>query len=154
ELLTSHFNAFILMEMSLGDLSTSVDDLLDTSDETRLEVKQRIKDHFDHRIKKYKTDWITQFKKVIHSMEPDLYETWWYSELWLERKLESFKERFDSAFNRWRNLYQVAKSMNAKAHRTLNDPNIKHGSDQYKEARRQYNVALKQVELLTNQNSR
>lgn len=154
ELLTSHFNAFILMEMSIGELSTSVDDLLDTSDETTLELKQRIKDHVEHGIAKHKDGWIKQFKKVISSIESELLETWWYSEEWLQRTLDSFTKRFDSAFNRWRKLYQVAKSMNEKAHLTLNDPNVKHGSEKYKEARRQYNIALKQVELLTNQGNR
>src|SRR5690606_396138 len=73
---------------------------------------------------------------------------------WLEKCLNSFTERFDKAFIRWRTLYQVAKSMNHKAHLTLNDPHITQSNPLYKEARRQYNIALKQIELLRNQNNR
>lgn len=154
ELLTAHFNAYILMELSIGELSTSVSELLDISDKKELSLKKRIKDHVSHGIQLHKEDWMAKYKEVIVSLENDLSEVWWYSDGWMIKKLDSFIDRLDSAFTRWRNLYKVAKNMNASAHITLNDPHIKHGSEQYKDARRQYNIALKQIELLTNQNSR
>ncbi len=154
ELLISHFNAYILMELSIGELNTSVSDLLDITNEQELALKQRIIDHIDHGLNLHKNEWLQQFKKVIKYMEKDLSEVWWYSDTWLEKCLNSFTERFDKAFTRWRTLYKVAKSMNHKAHLTLNDPHMKQGNPLYKEARRQYNIALKQIELLRNQNNR
>src|SRR5690606_28665456 len=147
ELIASHLNAIILMELSIGELSTSIAELLDISNEVELELKQRIKDHIDHGIELNKDKWIKNFKRVISSIEIDLSSAWWYSDDWIERRLLSFKDRFDSAFDRWRNLYRTAKKMNASAHIVLNDPHIRQqDNERYREALRQYHIALKQIE--------
>ncbi|WP_271394055.1 DEAD/DEAH box helicase [Aequorivita sinensis] len=155
ELIASHLNAIILMELSIGELSTSIAELLDISNEVELELKQRIKDHIDHGIELNKEKWIKNFKRVVSSINEDLSSAWWYSDDWIERRLLSFKDTFDAAFDRWRNLYRTAKKMNASAHIVLNDPHIrKEDNEKYKDALRQYHIALKQIELLTNQSNR
>ncbi len=155
ELLASHLNAIILMELSIGELNASVAELLDLSNENVLDLKQRVVDHIEHGIQLNKEKWVKQFKEVVSSIHNDLFNTWWYSDMWIERRILSFKDRFDRSFDRWRNLYKTAKHMNATAHIVLNDPHVKQqGNEDYRDALRQYHIALKQVELLLNQGSR
>ncbi|MET6989139.1 DEAD/DEAH box helicase [Sediminicola arcticus] len=150
ELLTSHFNAYILMEMALADLNKSVSELLDLSNDKNIAVKQNILDAIDNGILNYKQSWIDSYKKVIASIEPELKEMWWYSDNWLDAKINSFSQRFDKAFDRWRNLYVSAKTMILKSRIVLDDPVIKSDSDQKIEAKRQHAIGLKQIELLKN----
>ncbi|SEQ03180.1 protein of unknown function [Hyunsoonleella jejuensis] len=150
ELLTSHFNAYILMELALADLNSSVADLLDLTNEKKLSVKQNIIDAIDNGIVNHKDKWLSSYRKVISSIEPELQETWWYSDRWLENKISSFSERFNGAFTRWRNLFMAAKSMILKSRIVLDDPVIRSDSDQKIEAKKQHAIGLKQIELLKN----
>ncbi|RBP32795.1 uncharacterized protein DUF1998 [Oceanihabitans sediminis] len=150
ELLTTHFNAYVLMELALADLNSSVADLLDLTDEKKLSVRQNILDAIDNGILNHKDKWLPTYRKVLTSIEPELKETWWYSDNWLENKLNSFTQRFDEAFNRWRNLFSAATSMILKSHIVLKDPVIRSDSDQKKEAKKQQAIGLKQIELLKN----
>lgn len=150
ELLTSHFNAYILMELALSDLNSSVSDLLDLTDEANILVKQNILDAIDNGILNQKQKWITSYKNVILSIEPELKQTWWYSDEWLELKINSFSKRFDSAFDRWRNLFTSARRMINKSRIVLDDPVIRSDSDQKIDAKRQHAIGFKQIELLKN----
>lgn len=150
ELLESHFNAYILMELSLKDLNSSVSDLLDLTDEKNIIVKQNILDAIDNGVRNHKHKWIASYKNVILTIEPELKQTWWYSDNWLESKINSFAKRFDDGFVRWRSLFTSARSMILKSRIVLDDPVIKSDSDQKIDAKRQHAIGLKQIELLKN----
>lgn len=150
ELLMNHFNAFLLMELALGDLKSSVSDVLDLSDEYKIKVKQQLIDTIDNQLNNFKNKWIDAFKHVIVSIEPELLSTWWFTDEWLANKANSFTVRFCKSFERWISLYRAARSMIVKSRITLDDPVIMGDNPLKIDAKRQHNVGLKQIELLTN----
>jgi len=150
ELLTSHFNAYLLMELGIKELHSSVADILDLSNPADIHVKESIINSIDNNLKIYKDTWINSFKKVVVSMEPDLKDTWWYTDDWYSKKADSFIRRFKEAFERWKTLYSSALNMMNRAHVVQQDPTLKSDSPQKKEANTQYAVAKKQIALLKN----
>ena len=150
ELLTTHFNAYLLMELSIKELNSSVADMLDLTDEKNIVVKKDILDSIENGLLHYKSNWIASFKKVIESIEPELQSTWWFTDQWFELKANSFSKRFVESFNRWITLYKSANSMMNKAHLLLKDPTLKSDSPQRQEAKVQYAVSQKQIGLLKN----
>ena len=150
ELLTSHFNAYLLMELGIKELHSSVADILDLSNPADIHVKESIISSIENNLKLYKGTWINSFKKVVVSMEPDLNDTWWYTNDWYSKKANSFVRRFKDAFERWKTLYTSALSMMNRAHVVQQDPTLKSDSPQKKEANTQYAVAKKQLALLKN----
>ena len=150
ELLTSHFNAFLLMELSIKELHSSVSEILDLSNPANIQVKDNIISSIENNLKLYKDEWINSFKKVVVSIKPDLNNTWWYTDDWYQKKSDSFLRRFKGSFNRWITLYSSALNMMNKAHLVLQDPTLKSDSPQKKEANIQYSVAKKQLALLKN----
>lgn len=150
ELMTSHFNAYLLMELGIDDLKSSVADILDLSNPANIHVKESIISGIDNNLKLYKDAWIKSFKKVVVSMETELNDTWWYTEDWYHRKADSFVNRFKDAFKRWITLYSSALDMMNRAHIVQQDPTLKSDSPQKKEANTQYAVAKKQLALLKN----
>lgn len=150
ELLTSHFNAYLLMELGIKELHSSVADILDLSNPATIQVKDSILNSIDNNLKLYKDEWIKSFKKVVLSMEVDLKSTWWYTDDWYLKKAESFIKRFKYSFERWITLYSSALNMMNRAHIILQDPTLKSDSPQKKDANTQYAVAKKQLALLKN----
>jgi superfamily II DNA/RNA helicase len=151
ELIRSHFNAFVLMELGLEKLNVSVFDLIDTSKAAELPLLPEIKSYIEDQREKYKTDWVQNFKKAIKNIEPQLKETYWYNDSWLERQADTILSRLNIAFNRWRILYQNALQMVEKANTILQDPTVKYESEEAKEARRQRSIGEKQQALLKNE---
>jgi superfamily II DNA/RNA helicase len=150
ELLTSHFNAYLLMELGIRELHSSVADILDLSNPADIHVKDTIITSIENNLNIYKNTWIQSFKRVAVSMEADLKETWWYTEDWYIKKVDSFINRFKAAFKRWISLYSSAMNMLNRAHVVQQDPTLKSDSPQKKEANTQYAVAKKQLALLKN----
>jgi hypothetical protein len=150
ELLTSHFNAFILMELALSDLKSSVAELLDLSNEKNILVKENIISTINNGILNFKDKWIQSFHRVIKTIEPELLNTWWFTDNWLGIKMNSFAVRFSSSFDRWISLYKAARSMIIKSRITLDDPVIMADNPLKMDARRQHAIGLKQIELLIN----
>lgn len=150
ELLISHFNAYLLMELGIRELHSSVADILDLSNPNNIQVKDLIIDSIENNLSLYEKTWISSFRNVVESIEEDLKKTWWYTDGWFEKKTSSFVSRFKGAFNRWIKLYSSAISMMDNAHVILQDPSFKSDSPQKKEAKTQYAVATKQLGLLKN----
>lgn len=150
ELLSGHFNAFILMELGLKEMRASVSELLDIGNEQYITVKPSITASIEHGVQMQKERWIREFKKILQSIAPHLDKAWWYSDNWLNQRVHSFKSRFVNAFDRWIYLYKAARKMINASHAILNDVTIKQDSDQHYEAKKRYSAGLKQVELLMN----
>jgi hypothetical protein len=154
ELLSNHFNAFILMELVLKEMSASVSDLLDISSDKIITVKLAIITSIEHGIKMQKKGWIADFRKILQTIAPDLSKASWYTDSWLEDSTKSFLTRFIKAFDRWIHLYKSARKMINEARVTLDDVTIKQDSDKNRDAKRRHNAGLKQVELLLNNGKR
>lgn len=151
ELIKTHLYSYLLMEMQVKNLNTSVSDLLELEDFPSLPLKQLVTDHITDNLRNNAVKWAIQFKEIIKNLIPDLENTWWFSDVWIGNQTQSFLHQFDDTFNRWRVMYRSAKAMISEAHVTLNDPTIL-DKEIKKEAKRKYNVGLRQVDLLTNNN--
>ncbi len=145
ELIKSHLNAYILMELALY-MKTSVDEVLNIETYNCPLIADIA--HTIHQIPESTSrQWMTQFKEIITHI-PDVEQSNWYSDLWLQEQVHTFPSRFDEAFNRWRILWQRTREAIDEAQtiiRTPNHPGVK-------EARRMEAIALRQQELLLNKN--
>jgi len=158
ELIRSHFNAFVLMELGLEKLNVSVFDLIDASKPKELPLLPEIKSFIADQQDRYKHQWVKQFRKIVENIEPQLLETHWYNNSWLERQAEAFLTNLDDAFNRWRTLYRNAKAMIERARIVMDDPTVRNDSEtvrndseEGREAKRQHNTGLNQIALLCNE---
>lgn len=149
ELIRTHFHAYLLMEMQIGELHNSVSGLLDLEDKN-YRIKQKIRDQIESNLEHHQALWSQNFQKYIAELIPDLKSAFWFNEGWFTKQTNSFLTNFENAFERWRALYRSAKKMMNDAHITLNDPTI-NDRDIKKDAKRQYNVGLRQCDLLTNE---
>jgi hypothetical protein len=150
ELLSTHFNSFMLMNLEIGDLQSSVADILDLSNEKNVKVKRAVIDTIDNAIELNSTYYKENFLKVIQSIEGDLDKVYWYSDKWIDIKINSFAERFEKAFDRWIILFKIACNLRDKAQLIIDNHIIKSDSPEKNEAKRQEAVARKQISLLKN----
>ncbi len=149
ELIRTHFHAFLLMNMEIGDLHNSVAALLHLDDKD-LSLKQSVKDHISHNLEHYKSKWSNDFRQYLNEFISELQQAYWYNNEWFEKQANAFLTSFDKAFDRWRTLYRSAKKMMNDAHIILYDPTIK-DKEIKRDAKLQYNVGLRQCDLLTNE---
>lgn len=150
ELILSHFNAYMLMELGLSSLNTSVNDVLNVSDPAlpiKADIQNLISDHLD----RYKSEWINEFKELAKTI-PQLLQTFWFNDSWLEVNATTFLTRFDKAFERWRTLYRNAEAMVNNARRIIDDPTI--AGDKKGAARKEENIGIRQRQLLLNDERR
>ncbi|ETR66956.1 MAG: hypothetical protein OMM_12135, partial [Candidatus Magnetoglobus multicellularis str. Araruama] len=132
ELIRSHFNAYILMELSLNELNMSVDEVLDLTDPQNLPVKKNIIAFIEDQQKNWMPKWIHHFSITINDITDQLLNTSWFHEKWLEKQATTFVKRFDQSFNRWRFIYQNAVNMKNNAQLIIDDPTIKYESQEAK----------------------
>jgi superfamily II DNA/RNA helicase len=149
ELIRTHLHAFLLMNLALKELHTSVVSIVDLEKLPELPLINSVRDQIKHNIDSYGDAWTEQFRKYIEALEPELLNTWWYNQDKLKSFTKKFLDRFDAALDRWRKLYLSAKDLINEAHRINNDPTIK-DKEIKREAKRQYSVGMRQKELLEN----
>lgn len=150
ELILSHFNAYILMELGISSLNTSVNDVLDVSDPD-LPVKADIQNLIVDHLERFKANWTSEFKHIAATI-PELQQTFWFNDSWLEVNTNTFLTRFNLAFGRWRTLYRNAEAMIGNARRVIDDPTI--ASDKKGSARRDENTGIRMRNLLLNADHR
>jgi ribosomal protein L40E len=87
-----------------------------------------------------------RFERILTPLDrQELARTGWFSDRWLEQLLDSAPERFDRAFDRWRELFRAATEQLEKAQKLLRTARDRTTQD---EARRQVDEALRQRNLL------
>ena len=150
ELIRSHFHAFLLMKLELSDLHTSVSELLDTNNIKELPIKLVVRDLISDNLRQFGDQWVSEFKKTLEGLMPEIRESWWYSAEWFNNLKSHYLEAFDQSFHRWRSLYHAARRMIDSSRLILDDPTIKHASGEFKEASRQHAIGFKQIDLLKN----
>ncbi len=149
ELLRSHFHALYLSKRGIAGLSGKLDDVLDILNpliplkpETKIDVA-RASINSESIIKK----WLA----VIDDLLPDLALCSWYTPDWAERQLINLPGTFDSAMDRWRNLFHQQARQKDDADRVLDNPIIQTTSVEHKEAYRNASLALRMRKLLLNE---
>lgn len=156
ELIASHFNAFFLMKLGLGDLQSSVSQLLLLEQAQTLPVKPDIVASIESQLADNGRKWMAQFVDLLGPLDAQLRaeSSWGYGTPWLEEKRNGYLERFIHVFDRWRALYRSAQDSIARATRILQDPTFGPGSDERREAERLKRAGLRQRDLLQNEENR
>ncbi len=92
-----------------------------------------------------------EVQRILDSCAPDIEKAAWYTEEWIEKALKRAPEEFDDAFNRFRELYQVADRQYVEASDLLR---FRSGSkDDVAKAERSRAEAERQITLLRNETS-
>lgn len=146
ELVLSHLNAYVLMELQLP-IHSKMEELIDL-EESSLPIRENIQASLADMIERWGKRWELNFGKIIRNIE-HITTTNWYSELWLSEKIRTFYTRFNASLERWRILYQRTDNAIEEAQRIIKTPN----HPQKNEALHTQKVALRQRDLLLNQNA-
>ncbi|HPS51748.1 MAG TPA: DEAD/DEAH box helicase [Bacteroidales bacterium] len=149
ELLLTHFNAFILMELGLKDLHISVAEILDCNVYPDLPIKNDIVIHMKDHLERYGGAWITKYQNILETI-PTLRDAFWYSNEWLTTRSKNFIERFNASFDRWRILYRSARRLIDHARIVMDDPTISSENYRKSEAKREHAVGMRQRDILSN----
>lgn len=150
ELIESHFNAFILMELGLAQMKTSAVEVLDLDQPDNLPLREIVRNHILEQISNCRKDWVENYKKSIINLLPVLQESSWFTDKKLEQQAANFLILFDKSFDRWRELYRNANRMIDKARQIIDDPTIKANSPEKKNALRDEFFGVRQRDLLKN----
>lgn len=150
ELLNAHLNAFILMQLGLSGIKSSVEDIIDIGNKKELPVKEAIKDFITEQILLYGSHWLVEFKRIIGHDIVKFNNAFWFNENWLQSKIKEFYSNFDQAFERWRSLFRAASGLIERATLVINDPTVASSSSVAWEAKRMLSIGGRQRDLLLN----
>ena len=147
-LVRSHVHA-VWMEVSrvdLGKTLVSVIDLNHPDDWKLLPVKNEILREL--RNPAHRASAMVRAKKLLDSIHEHLQGATWYHEHWLEEVFDQLERSFDSACDRWRNLYRTAKQQRELHHRIMGEHQTRSESET-NISRRLRAQAEAQITLLT-----
>jgi ATP-dependent helicase YprA (DUF1998 family) len=89
------------------------------------------------------------FEEVISSGGPGLAQAHWYSRPWFEDIARSAPQRFDQAFQRWRELYKAATEQRDAARKIIDNPRaLRNDRDTGEQRERE---AKREIQLLLNE---
>lgn len=149
DLLESHIHAVWLSEAYL-DLGKTLTEILEvTEDDLILPLKDLILDKLTD--PKPKLNAMKRAKHLLDSIGPELKETSWYREDWLDSVFQRIPQQFDEACNRWRSLYRAAVQQRKIQNRIIGD-HTRQSSDR-DAAKRLRALAESQINLLTDPKS-
>lgn len=144
DLVRSHVQAIWLAESGLS-LGTSLRDLLDLTDSTKLPCVDFVQDALNGQANKTKAKLKAQ--AALSDIDTNLKQTDWWNEDWLDSVLNQISLQFNQACERWRNLYRAAKHQQKVQHAIINDAS--RSAQDRQQARRLRQEAESQLELLT-----
>jgi ATP-dependent helicase YprA (DUF1998 family) len=152
ELVTTHFNAFLLRKINVSELQTSATDVMEVDPANNFPLKGDVKAHIEGQIDQFKHQYVQEFLDQLGALAEELkVNTYWgFNEQWLSSQADSFLQRFDKAFDRWRTLYKNAQALIEKGQRILNDSTYGPRSTERSEAQKMQNIGLRQRDLLEN----
>ena len=152
DLLHAHINAYLFMEMRFESINNSVLDVLDVQDkQNNYPVKAELLNLIADQIRNRRNAYFNIIKTVFETIDPDLSQTTWYNDAWVQHCIDNFPENFSNTFNRWRILFNNAIELRENSQQIINNFLIKESHPDKKEARKANYTANKQLQLLTNQ---
>ncbi|MDR7588594.1 MAG: DUF1998 domain-containing protein [Armatimonadota bacterium] len=86
-----------------------------------------------------------RLERILEADLPQLQQSGWFTEQWIERVIEEAPRRFDEAFERWRELFRIATAQLQRAHQEMTGAR---GKEAQQQARRLQDEALRQRNLL------
>ena len=95
------------------------------------------------------------FRRVIADFVEELTRTssTWYTEDWVDQNLENLAKHLDQAMERWRKMYQSARTLLSRATQPIESGLLKVGSKEYRKYKRLQDQANRQLNLLRNDQS-
>ncbi len=151
ELVKSHVHAVWLAQVGF-DLEGSIANILDLSDDD-----YPLNDSVKIQMKLNQTNFnilLKDCRAILAQCGPDLDNTGWYNDQWLQSVLHAAPQRFDDAFGRWRELYRTAQVQLEECHRIIQSaPKLGKGAFDSKEADIKATEAKNQREILLNRTS-
>ncbi len=154
DLVRAHVHATWLAKtgVSLGD---SMLDVLDTASTS---ARHPLKPEIRHQVSLSPArlaECVAELRAILLSCQRDLTRAGWYTDAWLEAVLTNAPKALDEAFNRWRDLYDVAQRQLAEARGVQDDAfRTRIAKKEVEEAKRREVEARRQLELLCNQTRR
>jgi len=144
DLIQAHIQAIWLMETGL-DLGSSLKELLNLEgEEPGLELLDSVKDTINS--KQARSRAYSKSMTVLNTIKDELVRTDWYSDKWLEEILIQAPSNFNSACNRWRELYRAALRQRDVQHKIIGDATRSHNDKE--QAKRLRQEAESQIKLL------
>jgi superfamily II DNA/RNA helicase len=144
DLILTHVHAIWLAKTGVS-LGQSIDNVIELNQDDSLPLKSEISEQIKPTELKINIC-LEECQKVLNDLIPKLKNTDWFSDDWLKRQLNEAHEKFNNAFDRWRDLYRTAKQELQLANQELQQ-NLKDKEKQERAKRRQ-NEALRQLNLL------
>ena len=150
ELLYTHIHALYLAEIGLNELDHSLAQLVDETDQENLPLSDKIKEKLKIS-DTLKNKIVHDFNNVVKDFANDqLKNTTWFNDEWVHRKIDNFEKEIDLALNRWRLLYVTAQSQLSRAQKAIESGLYPQGSQEIKNALRDQGQAIRQRDLLKN----
>ena len=156
ELLVTHLHALAISEIGLPGLETGTGEqpslmrfILDS--DPAMPLSPGVIDGL--KISSMKFDSIkATFRRVIADFAGELKgpSNAWYTDDWVDQNLGNMAKHLDSAMERWRKMYQSARTLLSRATQPIESGLLKVGSDEYKKYSRQQDQANRQLNLLRN----
>jgi ATP-dependent helicase YprA (DUF1998 family)/very-short-patch-repair endonuclease len=145
DLVRAHVHAIWLAETGLS-LGRSLTDILDIASEgLELPCFAWVYESINDGSAKQRAR--RRAQAVLATLEQELQQAEWYSEMWLDKALEQVADRFDATCNRWRDLYRAARQQIDQQHGISTDPT--RSQEDKERARRLRAEAEAQEALLT-----
>jgi superfamily II DNA/RNA helicase len=149
ELVHSHFNAYILMELGLREMSSSAAEVLEVSQLPDLPIKDSIAAYIQERIDSNAKEWAQRFQQFVSKIQ-GIEEAYWYSDAWFSNHAKGFLKQFDTSFDRWRNLFRSAERLIAIARGVIDDHSLRFDNARLYDANRDEKIGKRQRDLLLN----
>ncbi len=151
ELLLSHVNAIYLAALGLEGIERSIATVIDLENYPVLplhaEVQEKIRDGHEERCKKV----LASSQAVLGDILVQLSQTNWFTEELLLSHIHNFPQVFDTALNRWRELYRSAREQVVRAQGILNNPIYGPKTEERTNAWKLEKQAVRQLDLLRNE---
>jgi superfamily II DNA helicase RecQ len=147
ELLLTHLNAYLFMELGLHVVS-SVSEVLDLN-QNQYPIRQDFQLHIKDQITRFGSSWTLEMTVLFNKIE-GVNDTYWYSDHWVSQQVEGFYNRFNHSFDRWRYMYRNAQKMIDNARLKIDDPTLKSDSPEKRIAQGEEKTGKRQREVLLN----
>ena len=134
--------------LPLGNRMADILDLADPDFPIRPDHDASLKGPNRERIFRQAVD---RAQRIVTSTQ-DISNAAWFSAHWIEDTLRSAPEQFDSAFDRWRELYRSTRALQAAARLVMDNPHA--GRKEQQEAESREAGARREISLLLNQTNR
>ena len=95
----------------------------------------------------------TTFMNVIKDFADELSHpsNAWFTDNWINQNLLNLPKHLDTSLDRWRKMYQSARTLLTQATQQIENGHLRIGSPEYKKYKRRQDQSIRQLNLLRNQ---